>query len=131
MTTDAGRAWLGEKVVEHRRKLRLSKEEAARRAGVNVKTWTSVEDGKAVRDVTYAGVEDALEWQRGSVADVLDGNDPTVIERAEPEVTDAVAELARLLDVVRLQFGDIVFDEANKIVERNRANTERNIRNHR
>lgn len=128
MTTDAGRAWLAEKVQERRKDLRLSKEEASRRARVNVKTWSSVEMGKVVRDVVYPGVEDALSWARGSVADALDGNDPTVVEPQEPEVTDEATELARLLDVVRLKFGDIVYDEAIRVVDRARTDTERNRR---
>lgn len=129
MTTDAGRTWLGERVQERRKELRLSKEEASRRARVNVKTWSSVETGKAVRDVVYPGVEDALSWARGSVDDVLDGNDPTVVEPEEPETIDEAAELARLLDVVRLKFGDAVYDEAIRVVDRARADTERERRN--
>ena len=130
MTTDAGRAWLGEKVAERRKELRLSKEEASRQARINVKTWSSLEAGKAVRDVAYPGIEQTLRWTRGSVEDVLDGNDPTILE-PEPEEEPSVdpAEVARLLDVLRRQFGDAVYDEAQEIVERTRPNTERNRRN--
>jgi transcriptional regulator with XRE-family HTH domain len=129
MQTQAGRDWLGGKVQERRKELRLSKEEAARRARVNVKTWSQVERGEVVRDTTYSGVDQALEWQPGSAEAVLDGNEPAVIERQEVPVTDEVAELARLLDLVRLKFGDIVYDEANKVVERTRVSTESHRRN--
>jgi DNA-binding XRE family transcriptional regulator len=129
MTTDAGRVWLGEKVQEHRKRLRLSKEEAARRAGVNVKTWTQVERGEVVRDTTYVGVEEALEWQSGSAEAVLDGNDPVVVERAQEEPPDEVAELARLLEVVRDKFGDSVYTEAIRVVERTRTDTKRDRHN--
>lgn len=125
MTTDAGRVWLGEKVQEQRKKLRLSKEEAARRAGVNVKTWTQVERGEPVRDTTYAGVDTAMEWQGGSAEAVLDGNDPVPIERPQSQPTDEVAELARLLEVVRDKFGGAVFREAYRVVERTRPSTQR------
>jgi transcriptional regulator with XRE-family HTH domain len=130
MTTDAGRAWLGEKVTERRKELRLSKEEASRRAQINVKTWSSLEAGKVVRDVAHPGIEQAMQWARGSVEDVLDGNDPTILEPEEVEESPVdPAEVARLLDVLRRQFGDAVYDEAQEIVDRARANTERYRRN--
>lgn len=129
MTTEAGRVWLGEKVQERRKELRLSKEEAARRARVNVKTWTQVERGEAVRDTTYTAVDAALDWERGSSEAVLDGNDPVVIERPQEERRDDVAELARLLEVVRDKFGDAVYVEAVRVVERARSSTERERRN--
>lgn len=94
-----------------------------------MKTWTSVEKGEVVRDVTYAGVDKALEWQPGSAEAVLDGNDPVAIERPQEEPADEVAELARLLEMVRDKFGDTVYREANRVVERARADTERNSRN--
>lgn len=128
MQTRAGRDWLGEQVRVHRLAQGLSKEEAARRGGMSVKTWTSVEEGGVVRDVTYAGVDRALGWQPGSAEAVLDGNEPIVIERPREEPADEVAELARLLEVVRDKFGDAVYREANRIVERTRSDTERNRR---
>lgn len=109
--------------------LGLSKEEAARRGNMSVKTWTSVEKGEPVRDVTYAGVDKALEWVPGSAEAVLDGNDPEVVEPAPEEAPDEVAELARLLEVVRDKFGDVVYTEAVRVVERARTSTERSRRN--
>lgn len=112
MTTHVGREWLGETVRVRRRDLRLSKEEAARRGGMSVKTWTSVEDGRPVRDTTYVGIEDALEWERGSVHAVLDGSDPTPLEPVEDEEPVEVEYAARVLDLVRAQYGEEVYRAA-------------------
>lgn len=128
MQTRAGRDWLGETVRNRRLALGLSKEEAARRGGMSVKTWTSVEKGDVVRDVTYAGVDKALRWESGSAEAVLDGNDPTEIEEPEEEAPDTVAELKRLLLVVKKQFGADVYNEAVKAVDREQYGTERDAR---
>lgn len=112
MTTHVGREWLGETVRVRRRDLRLSKEEAARRGGMSVKTWTSVEEGRAVRDTTYVGIEDALEWERGSVGAVLDGSDPTPLEPVQDEEPIEVEYAARVLELVRAQYGDEVYRAA-------------------
>lgn len=112
MSTNVRREFLGETVQERRQDLRLSKEEAARRGGMSVKTWTSVEDGKPVRTTTYVGVEDALEWKRGSVSAVLDGGDATPLEpRADDEPVE-VEYAARMLDLVRAQYGEEVYRAA-------------------
>lgn len=112
MTTNVRREFLGETVLDRRHDLRLSKEEAARRGGMSVKTWTAVETGKEVRATTYVGVEDALEWKRGSVSAILDGGDPTPLE---PPVEDEPAEVeyaVRVLELVRAQYGDDVYRAA-------------------
>lgn len=112
MTTHVGREWLAETVRARRRDLRLSKEEAARRGGMSVKTWTSVEIGREVRDTTYVGTEDALKWERGSVAAILDGGDPTPLEPAENEEPIEVEYATRVLELVRAQYGEDVYRAA-------------------
>lgn len=112
MTTHVGREWLGETVRERRRDLRLSKEEAARRGGMSVKTWTNVEEARPVRDTTYVGIEDALEWERGSVSAVLDGSDPTPLPPVEVREPIEVEYAARVLELVRAQYGEDVYRAA-------------------
>lgn len=112
MTTNVRREFLGETVLERRQDLRLSKEEAARRGGMSVKTWTAVETGEKVRDTTYAGVEDALEWKRGSISAVLDGGDAIPLEPPAEEAPIEVEHAMRVLELVRAQYGEEVYRAA-------------------
>lgn len=112
MSTNVRREFLGETVLDRRQDLRLSKEEAARRGGMSVKTWTAVEDGKPVRTTTYVGVEDALEWKRGSVSAVLDGGDATPLEPSADAEPIEVEYAARVLELVRAQYGEEVYRAA-------------------
>lgn len=112
MTTNVRREFLGETVLERRQDLRLSKEEASRRGGINVKTWTAVENGEKVRTTTYVGVEDALEWKRGSVNAILDGGDATPLEPPAEDEPAEVEYAARVLELVRTQYGEEVYRAA-------------------
>lgn len=112
MTTNVRLEYLAEVVGGRRRELRLSKEEAARRGEMSVKTWTSVEEGRPVRDTTYVGVETALDWERGSVGAVLDGSDPTPIEPPAQDEPVEVEYAMRVLDLVRAQYGEDVYRAA-------------------
>lgn len=121
MTTNVRREFLGETVLERRQDLRLSKEEAARRGGMSVKTWTSVENGKEVRPTTYVGVESALEWKRGSVGAVLDGGDATPLEPPADDEPVEVEYAARVLELVRTQYGEEVYRAAIARLDGDRA----------
>lgn len=83
-TADALRR-LGELVTARRTKLRLSVRAAGRLAGSTNTTWQRVEDGKSVRDLTYAAVEYVLRWDAGSCKAVLAGGEPTVIDDNPPQ----------------------------------------------
>lgn len=124
MTTQVGRDWLAETARKRRQDLRLSKEEAARRGGMSVKTWTNVEDGRPVRDTTYVGIEDSLEWERGSVAAILDGGDPVPLEPETPAEPIEVEYAARVLDLVRQQYGEDVYRAAVARLDRNGSGSE-------
>lgn len=121
MTTNVRREFLGETVLARRLDLGLSKEEAARRGRLSVKTWTSVENGKEVRLTTYVGVEDALDWKRGSVGAVLDGGDPTPVEPPAEDEPIEVEHAARVLELVRAQYGEEVYRAAIARLDEGRA----------
>lgn len=131
MSDDAGLARLGRLVTARRKKLRLSVETAAKRGGINRLTWRSIEAGEERdrRDTTFPGVEHALEWETGSVDRILRGDEPVEIEPPAAQVPDTVEDAARLLRLVRDQFGDLVYYEALKVVESAQADTDRNRRN--
>lgn len=131
MDHDGALARLGRLVAARRKELRLSVETAAKRAKINRLTWKSIEDGeeRERRDTTFPGVEDALEWERGSVDRIMRGRSPIEINPPEAEVPDAVEDAARLLQLVRKQFGEAVYEEALKVVERAGTDTERIRRN--
>jgi transcriptional regulator with XRE-family HTH domain len=124
MTTNVRREFLGETVLDRRQDLRLSKEEAARRGGMSVKTWTAVEDGKPVRPTTYTGVEDALQWKRGSVSAVLDGGDATPLETEAEDEPIEVEYAARVLELVRAQYGEEVYRAAVARLDEGRAGSD-------
>lgn len=87
-------ARLGSLVASRRAELRLPMKPAARLAGISNTTWKKVEVGEPVRDVTYAGVETALQWRHGSCNDVLAGGDPTPL----PPASEEPAAEPRLID---------------------------------
>jgi hypothetical protein len=65
---DDRRESVGRAVLARRLELGLTKEEASRRGLLNSITWTRVEEGKRVRDDSYAKVETALQWPPGRLA---------------------------------------------------------------
>jgi hypothetical protein len=131
MTDDAGLARLGRLVAERRQELRLSIEAAAKRGKINRLTWRSIEAGeeRERRDTTFPGVEEALEWERGSVDRIMRGGTPAEIDPPPAQVPDAVEDAARLLSLVRSQFGEVVYEEALKVVQRAQPDTLRDRRN--
>lgn len=61
-------------------------------------TWKRVEEGKLVRDMSYAAIDAALGWAVGSCASIKAGGSPVVAElsSADPAVTIAdVSDSAR------------------------------------
>ncbi|MER6828791.1 hypothetical protein ABT352_22610 [Streptosporangium sp. NPDC000563] len=81
---------LAEMVKSRRLSLRLSINGAARQGAMSPITWTRVERGFKVRELTYAGVDRALDWEQGSAARVLQGGDPS--PGPADEVTDETLE---------------------------------------
>jgi hypothetical protein len=69
---------LANAMANRRRELRLSVRAAAQRAGVDRATWSSAETAtRQIAEYNYAGVEAALDWQPGSVDQILAGGTAT------------------------------------------------------
>ena len=94
-------------VKARRIQLHPSRVAAAAAAGVVKDTWRRVEEGRPVREVTYAKMEPALNWATGSCAAVLAGDGPTeidpvpgapdaVMSRLDPSVVSEVVQLAAI-----------------------------------
>jgi transcriptional regulator with XRE-family HTH domain len=60
-------------VTRRRSERRLHKVDVARAAGIEVNTYSKVEDGQSVRATTYAKIEPVLGWASGSCLDILRG----------------------------------------------------------
>lgn len=94
MDDRAQRERLGRLMQERRKVLRLSVREAARRAGFDRATWDAAEEARRrLSEYNYAGVEDALEWARGSVDDILAGREPTLREHDTQSTVDLDEEI--------------------------------------
>lgn len=76
MTRDLDR--LAKAVKARRLELHPSRLAAAAAAGISKDTWQRVEDGKSVRDGTYAKMESVLRWAAGSCDAIAEGGDPVV-----------------------------------------------------
>lgn len=90
MSTDSLRA-LAQAVKRRRLALQLARLRAANLAGMSKDTWRRVEEGKPVREMTYAAIEPVLHWAQGSCETVLAGGQPVPVEpsRVDPAVTVA------------------------------------------
>ncbi|MER7167278.1 helix-turn-helix transcriptional regulator [Micromonospora sp. NPDC000207] len=90
------RPTLGELVRARRESLGLSQNDAADMAGVSRGTWANVEaDARKTQPHNYAGIEQVLQWEPGSIRLVNDGGEPVV---AAPDVTlDRLEEKVRAI----------------------------------
>lgn len=80
MTTPLDR--LAQRVKERRLELGIARDKGARGVGMSKDTWKRVEEGAPVRDLSYARLEQALQWAAGSCAAILDGKEPITVEEA-------------------------------------------------
>jgi transcriptional regulator with XRE-family HTH domain len=60
-------------VTRRRSERRLHKVDVARAAGIEVNTYSKIEDAKPVRATTYTKIEPILDWATGSCLDILGG----------------------------------------------------------
>lgn len=67
------RARLADLMDQRRRDLRLTWDEVASRAGIHRETLRQIRSGSSdtIRPLSAAGIEDALEWGRGSIDTIL------------------------------------------------------------
>lgn len=68
--------------------LALEYAEVCRRAGISDETLSKVRKGMRARSSTYTRLEGALSWERGSIASILEGGEPTPMD-APPDRTAA------------------------------------------
>jgi hypothetical protein len=97
---------LAEVVQRRRIELKLGIEPAAKRGGMSKDTWKRVEAGLNVRDTSYTGVEQALEWAPGSCSAVLRGREPVP---SEPMADDPRVKISKIpLEELERVIGDSV-----------------------
>lgn len=96
-------------IIKRRSELKLHKVDVARRAGLQVNTYSKVEDGLPVRETTYTKIEPVLEWAAGSCLDILSG--ATAATLVEPATPAAVFSPVRAEDLAE-DVGDVVQDAA-------------------
>lgn len=90
---------LAARVKAHRLQMYASRKAAADAGGITKDTWQRVEEGKAVREVSYVGVERALGWSVGSCLAVADGGEPALVDSPTATTPPQVPQLSA--DVVR------------------------------
>lgn len=73
---DNAREQLGRRVRRRRVNLGLSIDEAAELGTMSPTTWSRVEAGKTVRNLTYGGVDRVLQWGAGTAEAFLTGDEP-------------------------------------------------------
>lgn len=92
---------LAARVKAHRLQRYPSRKAAADAGGITKDTWQRVEEGKAVREVSYVGVERALGWSVGSCLAVADGGEPVLVDVTSGAAALAPAAVTLSADVVR------------------------------
>lgn len=111
MTSSSGRgpsrARLAEHMDQRRRELRLTWDQVASRAGINRETLRQIRNGisESIRPLTAAGIEDALQWEHGSIDAILAGGAPTPTggggQEVWPPMAEEMADLRRQLAELR------------------------------
>jgi hypothetical protein len=97
---------LGDEVRRRRRGLRLTQPEVRRRGGPGVATLRAIENNQSSRlsPRMRRALEDALQWESGSVDAVLAGGSPTPTQlKAEADALDRFS-LARQVVAVKATF---------------------------
>ena len=107
-------------IEQRRRELRLTYDQVAQRGRISLKALYGARTGShGLRADTKAGIEDGLDWERGSVDRIEAGGDPVPVTRARPAPVTAVAEVppaaARVLSAHGAQAEAAVAREAVEI----------------
>ena len=89
---------LGATVKAHRMQQYASRDAAAASVGMSKDTWQRVEEGRPVRESSYARVDRALGWAVGSCLLVAEGGAP-VLADANPTSVSGAPERPSVKDV--------------------------------
>lgn len=100
MMDDTARAHLAEAMRQHRKRLRLSWGEVARRSGMTRQNLLRIRKNEiAISDLSATGIEQALGWPEGAVDEILSGRPiPETNHRGYPsdlysrEIRDPIEE---------------------------------------
>jgi hypothetical protein len=97
---------LGILMDERRRELRLRWKDVAVLAGISYEGIRAVRTGRGdIRALTQLGIEDALQWEHGSIRSVQDGGDPVPRSPGDPPAALPPMTPGELRDVLDyLQF---------------------------
>lgn len=76
---------LAEYVERRIAELALEYAEVCRRAGISDETLANIRKGASARASTYRKLEQALQWEQGSIAAILAGREPTPLETRSAE----------------------------------------------
>lgn len=94
---------LGKRVKAHRLELYPSRLAAAQVAGISKDTWQRVEEGKEVREATYARIDKALGWATSSCMAIAEGGEPVLIGRAADDTSATTTMTAGTLSADELR----------------------------
>ncbi|MYR28652.1 MULTISPECIES: hypothetical protein [unclassified Streptomyces] len=92
-TDDAHLKRLADRVKDRRLALNLARKRAAQMAGMSKDTWYRIEDASPVRDMSYAKIDEPLQWAPGSARSVLEGREPIPVTPVEGAAPAQVAEV--------------------------------------
>lgn len=107
-TDDTALHRLADHIRRRRVDLGMNKIDVAKAADITINTYMKLEDGRAVRDLTYGKVEGVLQWASGSCRQVLRGGDPTIADR----LTDGAVASPVTSDDLEGDIGRAVTDAA-------------------
>ena len=99
---------LAETVRARRLELEMPIARAAATAGVSKDTWKRIEEGKPVRELTYAKMENVLDWAAGSIGEILDGATDVATSERSPAAAQAQAGGLNEEDLIQALAGAMV-----------------------
>lgn len=104
-------------MAARRKELRLRWSDVADLAGISYETLRIIRRGhvEGMRPLTESGIEQALKWVPGSIAEVLTGGKPTPEPEPEREPVDPAVELLR--EAHRIYFERYGLDAADRLIE--------------
>lgn len=95
----------------------MTKEAAARIAGISSITWKRVEDGQAVQDVKLAAIERTLEWPAGAARRLMAGGsvEEAGADDADQYVERSTGERGDEVDLTRIESDRLLAELARRL----------------